>query len=198
MSDLNARSNESIEPGRRQFVTGAAAVAAVAAGTIAQTGNAATAAARPAPYTIPELAPQWQALDLARILKYPAAFLSVSQNNSLYKPLGAQAGEKQWERPSLPATVKVAQAARKAGNFKTFAWIGYEVFREDYPQSEFDRAQYAIWIKGYEGWTDAKKAADNELVDDLTALARPGDVHLNELASQTAFDGLFLADALGV
>ena len=38
-------------------------------------------------------------------------------------------------------------------------------------------------------WTDAKKAADNELVDDLKALARPGDMHLNELALQTAFVG---------
>lgn len=188
MSNPIPRIDSAIEPGRRQFVTGAAALAAATA--VAATGNAQAAdTTRPAPYTIPELAPQWQALDLAKILKYPAAFLSVSQNNSLYKPWGAQAGEKQWERPSLPATVKVAQAARRAGNFKTFAWIGYEVFREDYPQSEFDKAQYASWIKGYEGWPADKKAKDNDLVDELKALTKPGDLHFNELALQTAFVG---------
>lgn len=189
MSHPINHSPETIEPGRRQFVTGAAAVAAVTAASLSPSSHAADDKARPAPYTIPELAPQWQSLDLAKILKYPAAFLSVSQNNSLYKPWGAQAAEKQWERPSLPATVKVAQAARKAGNFKTFAWIGYEVFREDYPQSEFDRAQYASWIKGYEGWPADKKAKDNDLVDDLKALTKSGDLQFNELALQTAFVG---------
>src|ERR1700735_2925626 len=81
---------------------------------------------------IPELAPQWKKLDLAKILQKPAAFASVSQNNSLYQPWGAQAGEKHWERGSLPATVKAAKAARKAPNFKSFSWIGYAVFRENY------------------------------------------------------------------
>jgi nicotinamidase-related amidase len=174
--------------GRREFVISAAGAAIAAAGASQNAGAAEGGPTLP-PYTIPELAPQWKALDLARILKYPAAFLSVSQNNSLYKPWGAQAAEKQWERPSLPATVKVAQAARRANNFRTFAWIGYEVFRESYPQSEFDRAQYASWIKGYETWPLAKKKADNDLVDDLKALVRDGDLQFNELALQTAFVG---------
>jgi hypothetical protein len=79
---------------------------------------------------IPELAPQWKKLDLAKILQKPAAFASVSHNNSLYEPWGAQAAEKHWERGSLAATIKVVNAARKSPNFKSFSWIGYEVFRE--------------------------------------------------------------------
>ncbi|MCW5623596.1 MAG: cysteine hydrolase [Burkholderiales bacterium] len=183
---------ESIENSRRQFVTGAASVAAATAATLAA-GSANAAAEKTAgAYQIPELAPQWKALDLAKILKYPAAFLSVSQNNSLYLPTGAQAAEKQWERPSLPATVKVAKAARKAGNFKTFAWVGYEVFRESYPQSEFDRVHYESWVKGLESWPADKKTADNDLVAELRALVQPGDLEFNEQALQTAFVGTTL------
>jgi nicotinamidase-related amidase len=137
---------------------------------------------------IPELAPQWKKLDLAKILQKPAAFASVSQNNSLYQPWGAQAGEKHWERGSLAATVKVAQAARKASNFKSFSWIGYAVFRENYPQSEFDKVQYESWTQGL-NFSEEKKKADNELVPELRALVQPGDNEFNELAFQTAFVG---------
>ena len=122
---------------RRDIFAGAAGLAAVAA----LNGGAALAASTGDELeAIPELAPHWKKLDLAKVLQKPAAFVSVSQNNSLYQPLGgAQAGEKRWERGSLPATVKAAGAARKAPNFKSFSWVGYEVFREKYPQSEFDR-----------------------------------------------------------
>ena len=178
---------------RRQFVGSVAgAVAATAAGVSAGAGAAEDKSRLGGVYAIPELAPQWQQLDLAKILKYPAAFLSISQNNSLYKPWGAQAAERHWERGSLPATVKAAQAARNASNFRTFAWIGYEVFREQYPQSEFDRAQYASWITGLESWPAQKKKADNDLVDDLRALVRPGDLEFSEQALQTAFVGTTL------
>jgi nicotinamidase-related amidase len=179
---------------RRHFV--ASVAGAVAAGAVAGAAGSANAAEDKTRlggvYAIPELAPQWQQLDLAKILKYPAAFLSISQNNSLYKPWGAQAAERHWERGSLPATVKAAEAARKAGNFKTFAWIGYEVFREQYPQSEYDRVQYASWITGLESWPAQKKKADNDLVDELRALVRPGDLEFSEQALQTAFVGTTL------
>ncbi|HWK38291.1 MAG TPA: cysteine hydrolase [Hyphomicrobium sp.] len=178
---------------RRQFVGTAAGTVAAAAAAAVSVGGQALASEDKSKlggiHAIPELAPQWRELDLAKILKYPAAFLSVSQNNSLYRPDGAQAGERQWERGSLAATVRAAKAAREAGNFKTFAWIGYEVFREDYPQSEFDKAQYASWIKGKEDWSAEKKKADNNLVDELRALVEPGDLEFNEQALQTAFIG---------
>ena len=91
---------------------------------------------------IPELAPQWKKLDLAEILSRPAAFVSISQVKSLYEPWGVQGAEGHRNRGSLPATIKAVQAARAARNFKSFSWIGYEVFRQGYPQSDFDRVQY--------------------------------------------------------
>jgi hypothetical protein len=79
---------------------------------------------------IPELAPQWKKLDLAEILTRPAAFVSISQNKSLYETWGAQGSEKHRERGSLPATIKVVNAARAAQNFKSFSWIGGGSFCE--------------------------------------------------------------------
>ena len=106
--------------------------------------------------------------------------MSVSQNKSLYDVGGAQAAERHRERGSLPATVNVVNAARKASNLRSFNWIGYEVFRENYPQSDFDRVQYASWTKGLNFTPDMKKQ-DNELVGELRALVRPGDNEFNEL-----------------
>jgi nicotinamidase-related amidase len=173
-------------PSRREALIGAAAVATASAWLADGTANAASAIG--GINAIPELAPHWKELNLAEILSRPAAFMSVSQNKSLYDPGGVQAGEKHRERGSLPATVKVVTAARKAPNFKSFNWIGYEVFREDYPQSDFDRVQYASWVKGLNFTPDMKKQ-DGELVGELRALVRPGDNEFNELALQTAFAG---------
>ena len=142
-------------------------------------------------HAIPELAPQWKKLDLAEILSRPAAFMSVSQIKSVYEPWGAQAGEKHFERGSLPATVKAAKAARAAGNFKSFNWVGYTIFREDYPQSDFDRVQYETWAEGLE-FTPEMKLKDNELASDLEALVETGDNLFNETALQTAFFGTTL------
>ena len=64
------------------------------------------------------------------------------------------------------------EAARAARNFRSFSWIGYEVFRQDYPQSEFDRVQYETWT-GALDWPVEKQKEDNELVDELQALVRP-------------------------
>ncbi|MFT4102710.1 MAG: cysteine hydrolase [Burkholderiaceae bacterium] len=139
-------------------------------------------------HAIPEMAPQWKELDLAEILSRPAAYCSVSQNKSCYDPGGVQASEGHRERGSLEATVKVVKAARNAKNFVSFNWIGYEVFRQDYPQNDFDRVQFASWTKGL-NWTKEQQARDNELVGELRALVRPGDNEFNERALQTAFIG---------
>jgi nicotinamidase-related amidase len=172
---------------RRQALFGTATVAAAAIVSAPKLAAAAT----PIDRGIPELAPQWKKLDLAEILSRPAAFMSVSQNKSLYEDWGAQAAEKQWERGTLEATVAVAKAAREAKNFVSFSWIGYEVFREKYPQSDFDRVQYETWTEGLK-FTDAMKAKDNELAEPLKALVQPGDNEFNELALQTAFTGTHL------
>lgn len=139
-------------------------------------------------HAIPALAPQWKKLDLAEILKRKAAFVSVSQNKSLYESWGAQGQENHRERGSLPATIKVVQAARRADNFVSFSWVGYSVFREDYPQTIFDKVQYETWIENL-NFSKEKKEKDNELVDELQELVRPGDLQFNELALQSAFFG---------
>lgn len=137
---------------------------------------------------IPALAPQWHQLDLREILTRPAAFLSISQSNSLYRPGGVQYAEGHAFRGSLPATVRVAKAARKAPNFVSFNWIGYSVFRDEYPQTAFDRAQYSSWT-GHLDTTPDQRAWDDALVDELAALVEPGDNELYEKALQTAFTG---------
>jgi nicotinamidase-related amidase len=171
---------------RREALIGAAAAAAGSA-LVADKARAA-ASGIGGINAIPPLAAHWNELDLAEILSRPAAYMSVSQNKSVYDPGGVQVSEGHRERGSLQATVKVVNAARKAANFKSFNWIGYEVFRENYPQSDFDRVQYASWVKGL-SFTPEMKKRDNELVDELRALVRSGDNEFNELALQTAFAG---------
>ena len=101
------------------------------------------------PSKVPELPEQWKSLDLVNILAQPAAFISISQCNSLYKLEGVQGEEKQWERGTLENTIKVAKACREAG--MKFFWIGYNVFREDYPMTSLDEAQYGYWSKSFNG-----------------------------------------------
>jgi len=138
---------------------------------------------------IPELPKQWNSLDFVNILVQPTAFVSISQCNSLYKPEGAQGAEKQWERGTLENTVKVAKACREAG--MSFFWIGYDVFRDDYPMTEMDRAQYGSWSDAFNAKEKTKedKKWDGELVDELKELVRPEDAEFFEYAHQSSFVG---------
>jgi len=138
---------------------------------------------------VPELPEQWKNLDLVSILAQPAAFVSISQCNSLYKPEGVQGEEKQWERGTLENTVKVAKACREA-NMKFF-WIGYDVFREDYPKTILDEAQYGFWSKLFNSsaMTKEQKKWDVDLVDELKNIALPEDEEFFEYAHQSSFVG---------
>lgn len=173
---------------RDAVVAAAGVVGATAAASIPSAAAATGGRERGGIHAIPELAPHWKELDLREILSRPAAFLSVSQNKSLYEPWGAQAAERQWERGSLPATIAVAKAARAAGNFVSFNWIGYPVYRPEHPQNDFDRVQYTSWTANVKQ-TPEQIAMDNDLVDDLKALVEPGDNEFDEVALQTAFVG---------
>jgi nicotinamidase-related amidase len=173
---------------RRELITGAAGLVIASAATADSAAPAVAGASVGGVNAIPDLAPQWKKLDLAEILSRPAAYVSISQVKSLYETWGAQGAERHRERGSLPATIKVVNAARKRPNFKSFSWIGYEVFRQDYPQSAFDHVQYETWTSGLH-WPIEKQKADNELVDELKALVRPGDLQFNELALQSSFIG---------
>jgi nicotinamidase-related amidase len=137
---------------------------------------------------IPPLAEHWRGLDLREILSRPAAFLSVSQSNSLYRPGGVQYAEGHAFRGSLEATVRAVRAARRAPNFVSFNWIGYSVFRQSYPQTVFDAAQYGAWTDALDA-TPEQIAWDDALVDELRELVEPGDTELYEKALQTAFVG---------
>lgn len=141
------------------------------------------------PSIVPELPAQWENLDIANILAQPAAFVSISQCNSLYKPEGAQGGEKQWERGTLENTIKVANACREAD--MKFFWIGYDVFREDYPMTELDKAQYGSWGDAFDSKNKSAefKKWDGELVDELKEIARPEDTEFFEYAHQSSFVG---------
>jgi nicotinamidase-related amidase len=173
---------------RREVLTSTAAGLAVAAGVGALSAAHAATGSIGGINAIPELAPQWKKLDLAQVLSLPAAYASVSQSKSLYDEGGAQSGEKHRARGSLEATVKVVQAARKAKHFISFNWIGYTIFRENYPQSLFDKVQYASWVEGL-NFSPEKKKWDDELVEELQALVRPDDNQFFEEALQTAFTG---------
>lgn len=138
--------------------------------------------------SIPPLAEQWRSLDLREILARPAAFLSVSQSNSLYRPGGVQYAEGHALRGSLEATVASVRAARRSPNFVSFNWIGYSVFRDGYPKTAFDEAQYGSWT-GEIAATPEQIAWDDALVPELRELVEPGDNELYEKALQTAFVG---------
>lgn len=174
---------------RRQVVAGGTTLAAMA--VLGGAGVSATGVANASVggvSAIPELAPQWKKLNLAEILKLPAAYMSVSQSKSLYDEGGAQSAEKHRQRGSLEATIKVVKAARQAKNFISFNWIGYTIFREAYPKSLFDKAQYSTWTEGLD-WTPDQKKRDDEIVEELQALFEPHDNHFSEKALQTAFVG---------
>ena len=137
---------------------------------------------------IPDLAPQWKKLNLAEIVKRRAAFVSVSQNKCLYEKSGGLGHENHRARGSLPATLRTVKAARKADNFISFCWVGYNIYRDAYPQTDFDHVQYETWVEGLDV-TEEKQDWDNELVDELQDLVEPSDLKFHEYALQTAFIG---------
>jgi nicotinamidase-related amidase len=138
---------------------------------------------------VPPLHKQWQSLDFPDLLSRPTAFVSISQCNSLYHPDGKQGAEKQWERGTLENTVKVAKASREAGH--TFFWIGYDIFRDEYPKSPLDEAQYGAWSKafGTAGMTKEQRDWDIALSPELRELVEPGDHEFYEYAHQCSFYG---------
>src|SRR5690625_7411089 len=89
-------------------------------------------------HLIPELAPHWQGFDFREILSRPAAFVSIGQSNSLYRPGGVQYAEGHDKRGSLPAPLQVLAAARKAEHFISFNWVGYTLFRDEYAPTARD------------------------------------------------------------
>lgn len=59
--------------------------------------------------SLPPLADHWRQLDLREILSRPAAFISISQSNSVDRPGGVQYEEGHAYRGNLEATVRAAR-----------------------------------------------------------------------------------------
>lgn len=136
---------------------------------------------------VPALHPQWSSLDLAEILSLPTAYIPIGQSNSILSSFGAQSGERLWERGRRPGgsignTLRLISSARDAG--LKLVWPTYEIFRDHYPGTPMDRAQYAYWSSG-KNWTEEQKRHDGELIDEVRALIRPEDtiVHYSTLGN---------------
>ena len=105
---------------------------------------------------IPPLAQQWQSLDLAKIVKYPAAFMSVSQLRAFtYRPARKQPNVI-GECGSLPATVKVVKAARAAPTLKCLHGSGYEISRDNTLKANSTPPRFQL-EKGIENWSRRKR-----------------------------------------
>jgi len=87
-------------------------------------------------------------------------------------------------------TVSLVEAARAAG--AQLFWTRYEIFRQKYPQSPLDKAQYDHWPSGYSDWTEEDKELDWRPVDEVAALMRPGD----EVIHYTSLGNVFLGTML--
>jgi nicotinamidase-related amidase len=138
---------------------------------------------------------QWQALDLAETLALPSLLLVIGQSKSIMTSTGAQARERIWERArrengSLPNTLKLVSAVRDAGH--RVAWTSYEVFRQNYPQTLVDKAQYDYWVRDKLDWSEADKARDADLIDEVKAVQRPEDTILFYSSLGNPFVGTML------
>ena len=68
----------------------------------------------------------------------------------------------------------------------SFNWIGYSVFRQDYPQSVFDRAQYDSWTGSLDATPEQIEAAARaaEIHDFIRALPAGYETIVGERGSQ--------------
>ena len=54
-------------------------------------------------------------------------------------------------------------------------WFRYEIFREHYPATPMDEAQYRHWEESKPPLSDAQKKWDAKLIDEVQQLIRPED-----------------------
>lgn len=149
---------------------------------------------------IPPLHPQWSSLDFSRILALPAAWLSIGQSNSILSSFGAQSAEGLWDRGRRPGgsignTLTLANACRQAG--VKVVWFRYEIFRDSYPGTEMDRAQWSYWTAG-KNWSAADRARDADLIDEVKAVMQPEDTVLHYSTLGNVFLGTMLPNYLAM
>lgn len=149
---------------------------------------------------IPPLHPQWAELNFVDILTQPTAWLSIGQSNSILSNFGAQSSERLWERARRPGgslgnTLRLEGTCRDVG-IKVI-WFRYEIFRDSYPGTLMDRAQWSYWTKDKD-WSVAERARDADLIDEVRNRIRPEDpiLHYNTLGN--VFLGTMLPNYLTV
>ena len=150
---------------------------------------------------LPELHPQWANADLAAILALPTAYLAIGYSNSILSRQGAQAHEGLWERARRPGgvlgnTLKVVHTARAAQT--KVVWTRYEIFRQSYPQSPLDKAQYDHWAAAYANWTQEDKERDWRPVAEIEALIEPEDEIIYYRSLGNVFLGTMLPSYLNM
>jgi nicotinamidase-related amidase len=147
---------------------------------------------------VPALHPQWSALDFVDILSLPTAWLAIGQSNSILSSSGAQSSEGLWERArkpggSLENTLKLTSACHDAE--VRVVWFRYEIFRDSYPGTAMDRAQWSHWTSG-KNWSATERARDAELIDEVKAVMRPDDMELHYGTLGNVFLGTMLPNYL--
>jgi nicotinamidase-related amidase len=149
---------------------------------------------------IPTLHPQWSPLNFSEILSLPTAWLSVGQSNSILSSFGAQSAEGLWARAREPEgqlanTLKLAAECRDAG-IKVI-WFRYEIFRDSYPGTPMDQAQWSYWTAG-KNWSAAERTRDADLIDEVKAVMRPEDHVLHYSTLGNVFIGTMLPNYLNM
>ena len=140
------------------------------------------------------LHPQWDTLDVASLLSLPTALLVIDATNSVLSPDGAQTETRLWERGggpagSVAATRRLIHAVRPAG-VKVF-WLRYEFFRDQYPATPMDAAQYRYQF-GDLNWVDAQKRWDSEIFEELEWVRNSDDFEI----TYKSFGNIFLGTPL--
>ncbi len=144
------------------------------------------------------LHPQWDSLDIGALLQLPTAVLIIDATNSVLSPEGAQTETRLWERSrgpkgSVAAIKQLVGAARPSG--AKVIWFRYEYFRDHYPATPMDRAQYR-YLFGDLDWPEEKRRWDSELFDELESARDPADFEIVYKSFGNIFLGTPLAQVL--
>lgn len=110
---------------------------------------------------VPALHEQWNAVDFAKILRLPTAYLCIGQSNSIMSSSGAQGHEGLWERGRAPGgnlgnTIRLIGACRETST--RIVWFRYEIFREHYVGTELDRRSTATGRRESRGAANRRRA----------------------------------------
>jgi nicotinamidase-related amidase len=128
---------------------------------------------------VPELHAQWHGLDFADLLGAGTAFVNMDCQNSILASDGVLSHEAIWQGARKPGgslfNILRLAAATRALDLPCL-WLRYDRFvGEREPKTPLDIVQYRHWNENYRG-DAARKVWEAELVDEVKAILRPGDL----------------------